>query len=236
MQPDMKPLAFLDTEATGLDPAQHEIWEVALILRRVDRLDDGFTEYLPDVEHVWQLPVDLGRADPIGLNIGRFHERRWPVFAPGFNDQDLQMLDSRQVAGAVDGIEGGGDYVVANVLMRAWAEHFVELTRDAQLIGNVVSFDEERLRQLLRRLGQCPMWHYHLVDVECLAAGYLAGRHRGLSPEGPTDDRALLARPPWNSEDLSQAVGVDPRKYDQHTALGDARWAKAIYDAVVTAP
>jgi hypothetical protein len=54
-------LAFIDTETTGLDPDRHEIWEIALIV--------------DDQEYQWFLPVDLGKADPIALNIGRFHER-----------------------------------------------------------------------------------------------------------------------------------------------------------------
>ena len=35
------------------------------------------------------------------------------------------------------------------------------------------------------------------------------------------------------SNQLSLAVGVDPDDYDRHTALGDCRWAKAIYQAVI---
>jgi DNA polymerase III epsilon subunit-like protein len=97
-----------------------------------------------------------------------------------------------------------------------FAETFRELTNDCHLAGAVISFDEERLRQLLRAHHECPMWHYHLVDVESLAAGKL-----GLGP-------------PWDSDELSRQVGVDPDDFDRHSALGDARWAKAIYDAVVT--
>lgn len=41
------------------------------------------------------------------------------------------------------------------------------------------------------------------------------------------------ALPPWNSNDMSRAVGVEPDDFDRHTALGDARWAKAIYEAVM---
>jgi hypothetical protein len=41
-----------------------------------------------------------------------------------------------------------------------------------------------------------------------------------------------IAAPPWDSEVLSRAVGVDPNAYERHTALGDARWARDIYDAV----
>lgn len=96
-----------------------------------------------------------------------------------------------------------------------FASAFARLTRGRHLAGAVISFDEERLRKLLRANGACPEWHYHLVDVEALAAGKL-----GVAP-------------PWNSEDLSLAVGVDPAQFDRHTALGDAHWAKAIYEAVV---
>lgn len=47
----------------------------------------------------------------------------------------------------------------------------------------------------------------------------------GLDPDN--------ARPPWKSDALSRAVGVDPEQFDRHTALGDAYWAKAIYEAVM---
>jgi len=113
-----------------------------------------------------------------------------------------------------------------------WCTLFSELTHGAHLVGAVVSFDEERLRRLLRANGECPMWHYHLADVEALAAGWIAGRPGGTwvgkaaAPVDPT--------PPWRSDDLSLDVGVDPDKFDRHTALGDARWAMAIYDAVMS--
>lgn len=100
-------------------------------------------------------------------------------------------------------------------LLSQFSADFAHLTRDCHLAGAVISFDEERLRTLLRTNGACPAWHYHLVDVEALAAGRL-----GLPP-------------PWNSDDLSRAVGVDPDTFDRHTALSDARWAKALYEACV---
>lgn len=189
-------VAFVDTETTGLDPERHEIWEVGLIL------PDG-------TEHEWQLPVDLSRADPIALNIGRFHERRrkpWDSVAVGRPGMEFQTNPAR------------------------FANDFVRLTRGLHLAGAVVSFDAERLWKLLRANGECPMWHYHLIDVEALAAGWLAGR------EGkPADDRGYGAdfRPPWRSDALSIAVGVDPDDFDRHTVLGDARWAKAIYEAIM---
>lgn len=30
-----------------------------------------------------------------------------------------------------------------------------------------------------------------------------------------------------------RAVGVDPDRFEKHTAIGDARWAKACYEAVM---
>lgn len=205
----MTRLAFVDTETTGLDPDLHEIWEVGLILR-----DDGI-----ESEYTWQLPVDLGRADPMALKIGRFHERRW-------TGEGHVGLDREYVSKAV----------VAPESMGYWCELFTALTLGAHLVGAVVSFDEERLRRLLRRHGECPMWHYHLVDVEALAAGWVGH----LDSTGDIEHAAWgyvdSGAPPWKSDDLSLAVGVDPEHFDRHTALGDARWAKAIYDAVLVHP
>jgi hypothetical protein len=59
-----------------------------------------------------------------------------------------------------------------------------------------------------------------------MAAGFLAR-------ERSTD----LAAPPWRSEELSRAVGVDPPEAaERHTALGDARWAMRLYDVVMGNP
>lgn len=82
-------------------------------------------------------------------------------------------------------------------------------------IGAVPDFDARFLNRFIRRWGLVPTWHYHLIDVENLAAGKL-----GIAP-------------PWDSDDLSRAVGVEPDEIDRHTALGDARWALAIFQAVM---
>ena len=194
----MSGVCFVDTETTGLDPDRHEIWEVGLITP-----DGG--------EWDWQLDVDLSRADPIALNIGRFHERRFQSALPYRNEIEVSGGNRRS--------------------HEQFAEEFVALTRGLHLAGAVVSFDAERLWRLLRAHGQCPMWHYHLIDVEALTVGYLA-RKVHENAEAGFDD-SLRPTLPWKSEDLSRAVGVDPDRFDRHTALGDARWAKAIYEAVM---
>lgn len=191
----MSGLAYLDTETTGLDPDVHQIWEVGLII--------------DDQEYVWQLPVDLGRADARALDIGHFHERRQPP-----------ARDSGRAIEAIKGRQGYG--AVPAMAVSQFAHRFAELTWGRHLVGAVVSFDEERLRRLLRANGACPGWHYHLIDVEALAVGWLYRQ-----PVGGAGRLQL----PWDSRDISRAAGVDPDEFDQHTALGDARWAKALYEA-----
>lgn len=202
-------LAFVDTETTGLDADRHEIWEVGLILRDSEGVE---------VERCWQLPVDLGRADPMALTIGGFYNRRWkPV---GEDEWDGRGWATKEGNGRTDGQQTSLDTFTAE---------FAQLTHGAHLVGAVISFDEERLRKLLRKNEACPGWHYHLVDVEALAAGFLMG----LPDDDPRATEWGTSEPPWDSGALSSALGVDPDGFDKHTALGDARWAKAIYDAVM---
>lgn len=198
-------VCFIDTETLGLDPDHNPVWEVGLIL------PDG-------TEREWQIevtPREIALAHPKALEISRFHERHGVT----------RSLDSAEnVAKDLnDCIQPG-----------------------THLAGAVVSFDEERLRRLMWKHGYSPRWHYHIIDVEGLAAGYLAGCRRAIGEVSNSTGEALWAGskawkavegpdhdPPWDSEELSRAVGVQPDRFDRHTALGDARWAKAVYEAVM---
>lgn len=205
----MTKICFIDTETTGLDPDRHDIWEVALIT------PDGH-------EHVWQFPVDEMAADPIALNIGRYWERRWST------DNDVPVLDAIYNAdNAKSRRKNFPEQGRALQPSSGWAHHFRDLTAGCHLAGAVISFDEERLRRLLHRLGLLHRWHYHLIDVEALAAGYLASMAHGLKDIDPL-------QLPWDSSALTAALGLAVSDEDKHTALGDARWARAIYDAVAT--
>lgn len=192
----MTRLAFIDTETTSLRP-DRRAWEIGLIVR-----DPFAGEYDIEKEHRWFVAaddLDLGSADLMALKVGRFHERH-----PGF---------SLRAAAAIPPV-GSEIEILAQV---------EELTRGAHLVGAVVSFDAEVLAARMRANGICPSWHYHLIDVEALAVGYLAAM-----PTSPT------MHPPWSSDDLTSMLGLDPVPDDErHTALGDARWARAIYDAVM---
>ena len=202
----MTRICFIDTETTSL---RHDrrAWEIGLIIREPTR----------EHEERWFIDIDdldLGNADIMSLNVGRFHHRH-----PHMNGGESREVDREKA-----------------ILLR-----IEELTRGAHLVGAVVSFDADVLGQRMRAHGICPSWHYHLIDVEALAVGYLSAtaavcerRDAGEMP-GPERGAELrqLTAAPWKSDDLSAALGVTVSDKDRHTALGDARWARAIYDAVI---
>jgi hypothetical protein len=102
------------------------------------------------------------------------------------------------------------------------------------VVGAVPNFDTERIAQFVAK--QWPHWpplgwHYHLIDVETLAVGYLHAQAREF-PGGKAADFVAKGLP-WDSDDLTAALGLDPvPENERHTALGDARWVMRIYDAV----
>lgn len=165
----------------------------------------------PDRHQIWEVAIILRGGD--GLD----RPRRWllPVNVEwadpealdigGFHDRHPQ--GTRWSEGVTD-----SDYTMD---MYRFAAEVCHLTYGAHLVGAVVSFDEERLRRLMQQCHIAPLWHYHLVDVEALVAGKWS------------------IQPPWDSSELSRLVHVDPDQFDRHTAMGDARWARAMYDAVM---
>ncbi len=171
-------------------------WEIGIIAREPGRAD---------VEHHWFIDghdLDLGSADVMSLKIGRFYERH-----PQYRlDRESTGTDTESEYDALRLIEA--------------------ITRGAHLVGAVVSFDADVLGQRMRANGICPSWHYHLIDCEALAVGYLHALD--TAPDGNDPDIPL----PWKSDDLSAALGIKVSEEDRHTALGDARWAMAIYDKV----
>lgn len=192
------PLAFIDTETTGVHPGRRA-WEIAIIRRDPSGLEHTALLQISD--------VDLSNADPFGLKVGRFYERHGD-YIPGLVDEPTEVVTEAQAA-----------YIVER------------LTRGSHLVGAVPNFDAEVFADMLRRHRLTPAWHYHLVDVENLAVGYLAAKLRhGLLLDSVADE----ITPPWSSESLSRICGVEPAgDAERHTALGDARWAMRLYDFIV---
>lgn len=195
------PLVFLDTETDGVHP-DRKVWEVAMI-----RCDDKGQR-----EAQFYVEIDLETSDPFGLKVGGFYDRhpmgRW------------LSGHGRSFLAHPEPDERSPDFVPASEAARRVAR----MTHGAHLVGAVPNFDAEVLAGLLRAWFLAPAWHYHLIDVEAMAVGYLAG----------ADDGTGALRPPWKSDALSQAVGVEPPSEEEwHTAMGDARWAQRLYDAMI---
>lgn len=159
-------------------------------------------------EHLWHVKWSravLDNADPIALEINGFADRYETV-------ETISPHES--------------------------AERFAALAQGLHLVGAVVSFDEERLRHmhnimLGRPDGKYP-WHYHVLDVEALVIGFLAGREAQYTAYSGPPSTSKMVTPPWKSDELTAALGLELIDDDQrHTALGDARWARDIYEAVM---
>ena len=125
---------------------------------------------------------------------------------------------------------------------------FMGLVGDRHMVGACPWFDSDRLHRVVlgdirRALPRDLPWHYHLIDVENLAVGYLAGRASMYDDFGKTlraemgADMFDTAQLPWDSKRLSKALGIDPDDFQPaHTALADARWAKAMYEKMMGDP
>ncbi len=147
---------------------------------------------------------------------------------PGFIEHDLDkaaQLPERFLA------DHDARYAAEDALTRGAAAMLLDgLLRGAHIVGAVPNFDTERIAILLRAHGIEPAWHYHLIDVENLAVGYIMGRY-GIAEPAESDAVTL----PWDSDKVSAAIGVTVPDGERHTALGDARWARDIFDVVMGA-
>jgi DNA polymerase III epsilon subunit-like protein len=156
-------------------------------------------------EYQWFVKPNLRDADPVALEIGRYYNR---------TSQHSQIWKFN------NGYEGKWS---------SWGEVLEtvrELTWNKHLCGAVPSFDEERLRRLMQEHGIPFKWHYHLIDIEALAVGYLKACRSG-------DAESVENVLPWKSRELYKALGVESDPTTEHTALGDARLAKAVYERIM---
>lgn len=160
-----------------------------------------------DTEYEFRIQPDLTNADPKALEINRYHERT--------SDQGWSWDDRRTAAGRLYSLLNG-----------------------AVIVGSNPSFDAEMLTHLFGRYYDNPRpWHYRTIDITTLGVGALYGRaSEWTRKDCDASWYGKVAKAvgwPWKSYDVSRHVEVEPpAKKVAHTALGDARWARDVWDAV----
>ncbi len=191
--PKRTPLIFLDTETTGLRPDRHKPWEVAWITALHS---PGVLEICDSAVHfVTQTIEDRRQSDCAALDIGRWG-LRYP-HGGGHVSPVRAMIELATACVRISALAGDEDKM-------------------PHLVGAVPSFDHAMLcANWLDWPGYGEgLWHYHLIDVEVLAAGH------------------LQIPPPYSSDELCERYGVVVDEAEKHTALGDAKWAARLYAAV----
>jgi oligoribonuclease (3'-5' exoribonuclease) len=199
------PIISLDLETTGLDPDRHGPWEIAWATALHDT--DAHTVTVINRAQ-WFISLNgTEQLDPVALRIGGFQKRYADISAAGrrlpwwaiqgmlFSDLDIVRSEA---ALAMPYVNGHSD-----------ERHPAPKTH---LIGAVPQFDHRMLERWLGWNHQ--HWHYHLVDVETLSAGWL-----GIAPPFDTKDMTVRMlghgwQNPWGNI---------------HEALADVRWNLELY-------
>jgi hypothetical protein len=170
----MSRLAFCDTEAFGLIPERHPIWEVGLILATHE--DERL---LVESERSWFIEPPLGAlqdADPMALHMTRFYERTRDVdwdeperFAVDF----AWLTGGRSFAGAVPSFD---DLRLGMLLRRydvapAWHYHLIcveNLAVGALAERARVAQEQGALPGVIRdmRVTVTPPWNHKELLVE----------------------------------------------------------------------
>lgn len=205
-------LAFVDTETVRIaSDAGSAIWELAIILRGT----------LGDEEYAWQLRPDLTRADAAALRIGGYYERCKAADKP--EGQGVLLTSPR----------GKGGSRMARLI----ALDVAKLLDGALIVGANPWFDAGHIDAFLRANDQALTADYHMRDVGSVVAGYMAGQRRVIRnhkfckaiPEDVAEPGPLKGR---KITDVAKELGLNPDRYETHTALGDCRLARDIWNAV----
>lgn len=193
------PLLILDCETTGVEPDRHTIWEIAWCAAIHDSIAKTLRFTAARRFSVQLTPAEMMRADPAALEVGHY-ATRYPE-GGGIDPVNVKA----QLGASLYDLGHHGDF------------DDVETVPWPHLVGAVPSFDHAMLCMNWLgwpRFGE-GLYHYHLVDVEALAAGNI-----GYAP-------------PWDSDILSETLGITPpAECGRHTAIGDVIWAAELYAAV----
>lgn len=186
----------LDTETTGLDPKNEEIFEIAVV------------DMITGTEKVWRIEPDpyvVKTMHPKAAEVNRYHERtsaddwEWSARHGDLDalDQVLEeihvWLDGAHIFGAVPDFD-------TRFLAQLFDENWREVPRWHYHLIDIEN-----------------------VGVGFLLACANMMEMGGRQPVA--DMLRAAATPPYDSDDLSSLLDVPAADEDnRHTALGDARW------------
>lgn len=214
-------LIFLDTETTGLVPTIHCPWEIAWVTAVHDTEEGTLMEVTRRQAFVEMDEMQQANADPFALQVGKFQERYVEMDSVVWTDVVDQLrydiLRCRAVA-------AGFDKTLPPM------DEFDAAAPPIHLVGAIPSFDHAMICSNWTgwpAYGE-GLWHYHLVDIEALAVGYINGVSAATAP-GPSKQLTW----PVRSDDLATPLSVPLVEESlRHTAMGDALYVQAMYRAV----
>ena len=157
----MTTLAFIDIETTGLDPTQHEIWEVAYILE-----NNGF---VLTREHFF-LPVTLENASTAALAVGKFHTRYNVRYTNPIRTIDARAKLLKDLYAAVlvgNNVAFDAAFLRAFLGSAPWYYHIVDVK--AMVGGSLGLAPPWDTANLLLRAGLPPIKR-HLAQDDCQKA------------------------------------------------------------------
>lgn len=156
------PVVFVDTETTGLDLVDDEIWEFAALRRNPD-----------------------GTKEQLAIQIK--HSQYKAVSLPDKFRQDYAARYNPDTAW--DPAHAAA--LIATMLSPELDAEGAIIGPRPMIIGAVPSFDMPRIDLFLRKHLPLPVaqWHYHIVDIETLIVGYLFGC--GVETAHPWDSNRL---------------------------------------------
>lgn len=158
-------------------------------------------------EHLWRMKPDLTRADPGALTVGQFYERTAEMCA-------CEPDRAWDMAGLLPGVSPEWSEP------RALAAKLAPILSGVTLIAANPTFDAGFLAAFLNFHGQAATWHYRLRDIGSMAWAFLQANHLPHH----------LATPPMDAgtDDFARALGVEPEKFERHSALGDCLLVEAM--------
>lgn len=178
-----RPLAFIDTETTGLSPQKHEIIDVAIIFdAKVLDTPKSWTRHLKPISpgivgwHTKIRPQRLEDAEPKALEVNKYDPKLWADAPPVSEVIDVLLdilTDSRAVLG-----------------------------------GHNVNFDKEFIINTALRCFRSPRLGYHLVDTVTVCYEHLVPC--GLDSLSLDNVRQYLGIPMQNNHTALQDA-VDAR-------------------------